>query len=58
VSPAAVALGRKDGKKGGPARAAKLPKEELVESARKATVARWKRGLRERARGGSPLTFL
>jgi hypothetical protein len=39
--PAAVALGRKGGLKGGPARAAKLTKEQLSESARKAAQARW-----------------
>ena len=41
--PNAVALGRKGGLKGGPARAAKLTKAELSESARKAAQARWKR---------------
>ncbi|SPP64728.1 hypothetical protein [Nitrospira lenta] len=41
--PAAVALGRKGGKKGGPARAAKLTAEERSESARKAVQARWKK---------------
>jgi hypothetical protein len=40
--PAAVALGRKGGLKGGPARAAKLTKEQRSESARKAARARWK----------------
>lgn len=39
--PAAVSLGRKGGLKGGPARAAKLTKAELSESARKAARARW-----------------
>ena len=39
--PAAVALGRKGGLKGGPARAAKLTKKQLSESARKAAQARW-----------------
>lgn len=39
--PAAVALGRRGGLKGGPARAAKLTKEQRVESARKAAQARW-----------------
>jgi hypothetical protein len=39
--PAAVALGRKGGLKGGHARAAKLTKEQLSESARKAAQARW-----------------
>ncbi len=41
--PAAVALGRKGGLKGGKARAAKLTKEQRVESARKAALARWKK---------------
>lgn len=40
--PAAVALGRKGGIKGGPARAAKMTAEERAESARKAARARWK----------------
>lgn len=39
--PAAVALGRKGGKKGGPARAARLTPEQRSESARKAVQARW-----------------
>jgi len=39
--PAAVALGRKGGLKGGPARAAKLTKRQRSESARKAARARW-----------------
>ena len=39
--PAAVALGRKGGLKGGPARAAKMTAEERRESARKAVLARW-----------------
>ena len=39
--PAAVALGRKGGLKGGPARAAKMTPEERKESARKAVLARW-----------------
>ncbi|HEV3198689.1 MAG TPA: hypothetical protein VGZ73_12295 [Bryobacteraceae bacterium] len=39
--PAAVALGRKGGIKGGPARAAKLTAAERSESARKAVRARW-----------------
>lgn len=44
--PAAVALGRKGGLKGGKARAAKLTAEQRRESARKAATARWasKRG--------------
>lgn len=39
--PAAVALGRKGGKKGGLARAAKLTPAERSASARKAVQARW-----------------
>jgi hypothetical protein len=41
--PAAVALGRKGGLKGGKARAAKMTKAERTESARKAAQARWKK---------------
>lgn len=40
-NPAAVALGRKGGQKGGPARAAKLTAEQRSESARNAVKARW-----------------
>lgn len=40
-NPAAVALGRKGGLKGGKARAAKLTAEERAESARRAAKARW-----------------
>ncbi len=39
--PAAVALGRKGGLKGGKARAANMTKEERSEAARKAANARW-----------------
>ncbi len=39
--PAAVALGRKGGLKGGAARAAKLSPEQRSEIARKAAGARW-----------------
>ncbi|MBT3094822.1 MAG: histone H1 [Candidatus Thiodiazotropha sp. (ex Lucina pensylvanica)] len=39
--PAAVALGRKGGLKGGKARAAKMTAEERSEAARKAAKARW-----------------
>jgi hypothetical protein len=39
--PAAVALGRRGGLKGGKARAAKMTPEERSESARKAAQARW-----------------
>ncbi len=41
--PAAVALGRKGGLKGGRARAAKLTPEQRSEAARKAAHARWQR---------------
>jgi hypothetical protein len=41
--PAAVALGRKGGLKGGPARARKLTAEQRSESARKAVQARWEK---------------
>ena len=41
--PAAVALGRKGGLKGGKARAAKMTAEERSEAAKKAARARWKR---------------
>ncbi len=40
-NPAAVALGRLGGKKGGMARAAKLTPERRREIARKAALARW-----------------
>jgi len=39
--PAAVALGRKGGLKGGKARAAKMTAEERSAAARKASQARW-----------------
>lgn len=39
--PAAVALGRKGGLKGGKARAAKMSAEERSEAARRAARARW-----------------
>ena len=39
--PAAVALGRRGGLKGGAARAAKMTPEQRSESARKAAQARW-----------------
>jgi hypothetical protein len=41
--PAAVALGRKGGLKGGKARAATLTQQQRSESARQAALARWKR---------------
>lgn len=40
-NPAAVALGRLGGKKGGPARAKKLTRERRSEIARKAARTRW-----------------
>lgn len=42
-NPAAVALGKLGGAKGGKARAARLTSEERRESARKAAAARWKK---------------
>ena len=42
-NPAAVALGRLGGKKGGPARAKKLSKKRRSEIAKKAAEARWKK---------------
>lgn len=40
-NPYAVALGRKGGRKGGPARAASMTPQERSESARNAVIARW-----------------
>jgi hypothetical protein len=54
--PAAVALGRKGGKKGGPARAAKLTPEQRSESARRAVQARWGKELRKQANEANPAT--
>lgn len=48
-NPAAVELGKRGGKKGGPAHAAKMTPEERSESARKAVNARWAKW-RERRR--------
>jgi hypothetical protein len=42
-NPAAVALGRLGGKKGGPARAKKLSAEQRRRIAQKAAKARWKK---------------
>jgi hypothetical protein len=42
-NPAAVALGKLGGAKGGKARAAGMTAEERAESARKAAEARWKK---------------
>jgi hypothetical protein len=46
-NPAAVALGRLGGKKGGPARAAKLSAKRRREIAKKAAKARWGAGIKE-----------
>ncbi len=43
---AAVVLGRRGGKKGGKARAAKLTPEQRSEIAKKAAAARWNKGAR------------
>lgn len=45
--PAAVALGRRGGLKGGKARTAALSPEQRKESARKAAEARWKQAKKE-----------
>ena len=42
-NPAAVALGRRGGKKGGKARAAKLSAEQRSRIAKKAAAVRWKK---------------
>lgn len=49
-NPYAVVLGRKGGKRGGPARAAKMTPAERSESARNAVLARW---AKEKARRAS-----
>jgi len=46
-NPAAVALGRLGGLKGGHARAAKMTPEERSEGARKAVLARWEKAKKE-----------
>ncbi len=43
-NPAAVALGKLGGKKGGAARARKLSKKRRTEIAQRAASARWKKG--------------
>jgi hypothetical protein len=50
-NPAAVALGRKGGLKGGPARAANMTAEERSESARRAVAARWAKANKPATRG-------
>lgn len=52
-NPHAVALGRKGGKKGGPARALNMTAEERSESARVAVTARWAKYHAEKSRNGS-----
>jgi len=47
-NPAAVALGKLGGRKGGKARAVKLSDERKSEIARKAANARWEKWRRER----------
>ena len=44
-NPAAVALGRLGGLKGGKARAKKLTKKQRSEAAKKAALARWNKGI-------------
>jgi len=51
-NPAAVALGRRGGRKGGKARAAKLTAEQLSEQGRNAVMARWAKA-KERKRSVS-----
>jgi len=41
-------LGKKGGKKGGPARASNMTQEERTESARNAVMARWKKAKENR----------
>lgn len=53
-NPAAVALGRKGGKKGGKARAEKLSAEELSEQGRYAVQARWAKYREEKAKEEAP----
>ena len=45
-NPYAVALGRRGGRKGGPARAANMTPEQRSESARNAVMARWAKAKR------------
>ncbi len=47
-NPAAVALGRLGGKKGGPARAMKLGPRRRKQIAKKAALARWGKGKKRR----------
>lgn len=49
-NPAAVALGKLGGRKGGAARAKKLTKEQRVQIARKAAQARWGKETRHEQR--------
>ena len=56
-NPAAVALGRKGGRKGGPARAAALTPEQRSASARKAVRARWAKAKPGAGSETTPPTF-
>ena len=56
-NPYAVALGRKGGRKGGPARAASMTPEQRSESAKNAVTARWAR-VKERDADGSVETVI
>jgi hypothetical protein len=51
--PAAVALGRKGGLKGGPARAKKLGKKKLSEAGKKAAQTRWNKAKKQSVFAGS-----
>lgn len=53
-NPAAVALGRKGGLKGGKARAEKLSEEELSAQGRYAVQARWAKYREEKAKEEAP----
>ena len=55
-NPNAVALGRRGGLKGGPARAAKLTKEQLSESGRRAVQARWAKQNQAKGAAGQTTT--
>jgi hypothetical protein len=46
-NPHAVALGRKGGLKGGKARTASMTKQQRIDAARKAALARWAKYLRD-----------
>lgn len=56
-NPAAVALGRLGGLKGGKARAEKLSESERIESAKKAAQARWGNSAKHSTRESTKSTF-